>query len=238
MIGLLAGLLSSPALAAQPVVKLSSSGICHDQSSAWYGRTKSYTPYPSMTECLKHGRASKAYSAPASGAAGGQTSGHGSTQSYDRSLFHVWADEDHNCINTRHELLAKLSTRAPIFSADHCRVVRGRWNDPYTGLIFFNSRKMDIDHIVPLYWAWQHGADRWAPAKRESFANDFRNLVAVDASTNREKGAQGPLEWLPPNRSYQCQYILRFTRIIKLYGLQQSRAETDGFLRMRSKLCG
>jgi hypothetical protein len=37
------------------VVKKSKSGLCHDQSSKWYNRTKSFTAYDSVEECLSSG---------------------------------------------------------------------------------------------------------------------------------------------------------------------------------------
>jgi hypothetical protein len=36
-------------------VKMSKSGICHDRSSPWYGRTKNFTPYQSMNACIRAG---------------------------------------------------------------------------------------------------------------------------------------------------------------------------------------
>lgn len=77
---------------------------------------------------------------------------------YDRALFGGWADVDGDCKTTRHEQLADLSTGPIRLSDDGCRVVRGRWLDPYTGRIFQNSSGLDIDHVVPLFWAWQRGA--------------------------------------------------------------------------------
>ncbi len=37
------------------VVKMSKSGICHDSSSQYYSRTKHYTPFNSLEDCLKAG---------------------------------------------------------------------------------------------------------------------------------------------------------------------------------------
>ena len=37
------------------VVKMSKSGICHDTSSQYYLRTKHYTPFNSLEDCLKAG---------------------------------------------------------------------------------------------------------------------------------------------------------------------------------------
>lgn len=219
-----------PAFAGQPAVKLSASGICHDSSSVWYDRTKNYTSFDSMTSCLSQGRAPKGYSQTAPMPA--------ASQGYDRSKFGDWADFDSDCVNTRHEVLAQLSTGRISYSSDGCRVIRGRWNDPYTGKIFMEARKMDIDHLVPLYWAWQHGADRWDSSKRKQFANDPVNLFAVDAGTNRAKGAKGPLEWLPPSAGFHCQYVLRFERLMKTYGLSYTPDDTAKFKRLQYQLCG
>ena len=44
-----------PAEAGSATVKLSKSGICHDQESRWYGRTKNFTPYETLRRCLADG---------------------------------------------------------------------------------------------------------------------------------------------------------------------------------------
>lgn len=36
-------------------VKMSKSGICHDQNSPWYNQTKAFTPYSSMSACIRAG---------------------------------------------------------------------------------------------------------------------------------------------------------------------------------------
>ena len=41
--------------AAEPVVKKSETGICHDKSSASFGNTKKFTGFGSMDECVKSG---------------------------------------------------------------------------------------------------------------------------------------------------------------------------------------
>ena len=81
---------------------------------------------------------------------------------YKRSYFGGWVDSDGDCQNTRHELLQELSTSIMSFTDNTCRVLTGKWLDPYTGKTFRQSAEVDIDHIVPLYWAWQHGAYDWS----------------------------------------------------------------------------
>ena len=45
----------SAAAAAAPVVKKSDSGICHDSKSPSYERTKKFTEFKTVDECLKSG---------------------------------------------------------------------------------------------------------------------------------------------------------------------------------------
>ena len=156
---------------------------------------------------------------------------------YDRDLFGGWSDTDSDCQNMRHELLQELSTAVVSFSQDTCRVTRGRWLDPYTDKIFYESRLLDIDHLVPLKYGWDRGAHAWTSKKRRQFSNDPINLVAVEKSVNRQKSAYGPTEWLPPNIKFRCQYILRFQRVVKLYGLSQSTDELHTIEQMQDQYC-
>ena len=44
-----------PAAAAEPMVKKSDSGICHDKNSTSYERTKKFTEYKTVDKCVKSG---------------------------------------------------------------------------------------------------------------------------------------------------------------------------------------
>lgn len=215
-------LLSTPNQAtAQSVVKMSSSKICHDTSSQYYERVKRFQSFGTLAECLNAGgrlpKGSKSTAMPVHTASAQQTPK--TSSAYKREYFgRGWADEDRDCQNTRHEVLAAQSTGPVRFKTGReCRVVAGRWISPFTGEVIHDPSKMDIDHVVPLKWAWVHGADRWSKSKREKFANDPANLLSVEASLNRQKGADGPDKWLPP--ANQCQYVLRFLRVAKSYQL-------------------
>ena len=76
----------------------------------------------------------------------------------------------------------------------------------YTGMTFTKASDVDIDHIVPLAHAHRHGADKWTKEQR----NDFDNLLVVDDSANQSKSDQAPHEWLPPLKSYWCEYGKRW----------------------------
>lgn len=215
-------LFSSTTLA--ETVKMTASKICHDSSSAYYARTKNFTPYPSLNACLAAGGKLPK---------GQQHSDISSASDYSRNAFTHWVDDDGDCLNTRHELLQKLSTGTITLSDDGCRVLRGRWNDPYSGDILYDSTKIDVDHLVPLAWAWEHGAQAWTAQQRRQFANDERNLFAVTASLNRSKRAQGPESWLPPNTQFHCQYVTRYLRVMLVYPFEASARDSIRALQQR-----
>ena len=188
---------------AAETVKLSRSNICHNGDSPSYYQTKHFTPYPTTTACIE---------------AGGRLPKNQSTTSstlskYSRKHFKHWIDEDGDCINTRHELLIEQSLSPVSFKTD-CLVGTGQWLGLYTGQHYNNARDLDIDHLVPLKWAWDHGANHWSAGKRREFANDEANLFAVKSSVNRQKGAKGPTTWLPPDAQFHCRYVTQFTRIV------------------------
>lgn len=210
------------------VVKMSTSGLCHPPQSSWYERTQSYRAFKSLDDCLDAGgglpRGVTRKTASIS-----QEKTLVTAQKYERSAFgHGWNDVDGDCQNSRAEALIATSTTKVRFASDkRCRVVTGRWISPFTNQVIQNASDIDIDHVVPLAWAWEHGAKGWLKEKRERFANDPVNLLPVEASLNRSKGAKGPGEWLPP--AGQCGYVARFVRIIKLYDLAPTQNELSWY---------
>jgi hypothetical protein len=166
-------------------VKQSSSGICHDENSSYYERTKNFKPFNSLDACLQAGgRLPKGYSSSSTSSSSTPTTSSG----YSREQFgRGWADVDGDCQNSRHEALIAQSTGQVRFKTGReCRVVAGRWISPFTGTVIHDPSMIDIDHVVPLKWAWDRGANRWSPTQRERFANDPANLLSVEASLNRQ----------------------------------------------------
>ncbi len=145
---------------------------------------------------------------------------------YNRKDWPHWIDADGDCQNTRQELLIATS-KVPVQFKDYrrCTVRQGKWYGVYTGRTFYRASDLDIDHIVPLAHAHRHGADQWTKAQRRKFANDYENLLVVDDSTNQAKSDQAPHEWLPPQKSYWCEYGKRWERVKDKYGLRYSDQE-------------
>ncbi|WP_425557053.1 HNH endonuclease family protein [Ferrimonas gelatinilytica] len=236
VIFLLACIANSPATIAEEV-KLSRSGICHDVHSSYYSRTQHFQPFQTLQACLDAGGR-----LPGNRQAGSSTPRtsslvRGDHIPYSRESFGGWQDDDNDCQNLRHELLIEQSTGPVTLSSDGCRALHGRWNDPYSGKVITDARLVDIDHVVPLRWAWQRGAANWSSARKKEFSNDTRNLLAVSSKLNRSKGSASPLEWLPPSQVYHCQYILRFLRIVHIYDLKPSEYEKLSLQVQKNEIC-
>lgn len=159
------------------------------------------------------------------------------TGRYDRALFGGWVDDDGDCLNTRHEILDSQSLEKSSLSPDRCKVENGRWRDLYTGQFFTNPRDIEIDHLVPLKWAWDHGAHKWGTDKRVQFSNDLQNLFPVEYSVNREKGYKGLLDWLPPNNGFHCPYVTRFLEVVQKYDLTLTLEESSDMRKLTEQLC-
>jgi hypothetical protein len=114
-----------------------------------------------------------------------------------------------------------------------CQVVSGNLNDPYTGKTIpfqrgeTSSQAVQIDHVVALSDAWQKGAQQLMPEKRVALANDPLELLAVDGASNQQKGDGDAATWLPPNRSFRCQYVARQIAVKMKYSLWVTLAEKE-----------
>jgi hypothetical protein len=213
---------------AERIIKRSTSGKCHDKNSSSYSRTKSYTTFDLIASCIKaSGRLPASQTKQIDKATDEALErGNAFVTLYDRSDWPHWSDDDEDCQNTRHEILISTSKKAVDFKTENaCKVETGEWFDPYSNSTYFNAAELDLDHIVPLKLAHGHGGDIWSRERKETFANDLDNLVLAQASLNRQKGAKGLDEWLPPNHSYRCEYIAKFNAIMAKYELKFIPAE-------------
>jgi hypothetical protein len=156
-----------------------------------------------------------------------------SLPTYVRTAFGpAWADTDRNGCDQRNDVLSRDMTSIVYKAGTHnCVVLSGTLADDYTGkTIAFTrgqntSEAVQIDHLVPLGWAWQHGASSWTENAREKLATDLNNLQAVDGPTNGSKSDQGPATWLPPETNYDCLYVTRFAFVVSSYHLTLDAAD-------------
>ena len=153
---------------------------------------------------------------------------------YNREDWGNWIDEDGDGLNTRHEVLAEESLIKPVISNN--KVVSGKWFDKYTGKYFTNPSDLDIDHLVPLKNAYISGASNWSKKKKNRYYNYLKydnHLIAVSKSANRNKSDKSPVDWLPPNEEYQCEYVREWFKIKTAWGLTIE----DGFDEVSNRVC-
>ena len=148
-------------------------------------------------------------------------------QKYHRNDWVHWTDDDRDWQNTRQEILIARSKEAPLLSENRCRVRSGKWDDYYFPESLTRSKDVDIDHLIPLKHAHAAGGSTWSKDKKEKFANDPQNLVITNRRFNRQKGAKGIHQWLPPHKDYACRYIRDWFMIKNKYDLHVTDPERN-----------
>ncbi|CAN5467618.1 HNH endonuclease family protein [soil metagenome] len=152
---------------------------------------------------------------------------------YRRAAFgDSWTDDNsapggRNGCDTRNDILTRDLIEKSFTAITRCplAVATGTLHDPYTNAVVAFTRgnqtgaSVQIDHLVPLAYAWDQGARNWTDEKRIRFANDPANLLAVNGPTNQDKGDGEPAVWMPPNSAFHCQYAVQFIAVLRGYGL-------------------
>jgi hypothetical protein len=169
---------------------------------------------------------------------------------YRRAAFgDAWDDDNdaplgHNGCDTRDDILDRDLVDKTYVSIKRCpnAVATGTLHDPYTNatVAFQRGAKVgeavQIDHIVPLAYAWDMGAYSWPQPERLRFANDPANLLAVQGQANQDKGDSPPAQWMPPNTAFACQYAMQFIAVLRGYQLPVDQASA-GVLRQAAATC-
>ncbi len=159
---------------------------------------------------------------------------------YTRAQFgQTWADVDRNGCDTRNDIL-KRDLTAEVFKerTRECVVLSGTLIDPFSGEIInfvrgnVSSMEVQIDHVVALSNAWQTGAFKLSIKDRTAFANDPLNLLAVKGRLNSQKRDGDAATWLPPLKSYRCDYVSRQIAVKIRYKLWFTAPEKEAMIRI------
>ena len=168
------------------------------------------------------------------------TKGRAPKTGYTRAQFGpAWADVDRNGCDTRNDILKRDLTKE-VFKekTSGCNVLSGTLVDPFSGeIINFvqgakTSSEVQIDHLVALSNAWQTGAFKLTPDQRKAFANDPLNLLAVKGRLNSQKGDGDAATWLPPLKSFRCDYVSRQIAVKIKYKLWFTAPEKEAMIRI------
>ncbi len=158
---------------------------------------------------------------------------------YLREDWPHWSDLDNDCQDTRAEILI-ASSKTPVrhSGGNTCfKVLNGEWHDPYTDKVFYNAWQLDIDHRIALAEAHRYGGANWTTAKKEAFANDPLNLIAVQADANRSKGSHPAYEWMPKDLKYWCEYIQVREQVVLKYALTFPEKEQTFNQKIKQQYC-
>lgn len=145
---------------------------------------------------------------------------HAST--FDPQAVKVWADADHDCRNTRAEVLARDSSVA----VHGCVISSGRWVSVLDGKPVRNAKQLTVVREVPLASAWTSGGWAWSPRRWQAYANDvgYRwSLIATTPASNAARAGRGPDRWLPPSSA--CRYGTAWVAVKARWRLSVTKAE-------------
>jgi hypothetical protein len=143
------------------------------------------------------------------------------TVDYQRSQWKHWIGTP---CDTRESALAEQGSNITKDPAT-CKIISGSWVDPYSGDTFTNPGDLDIDHVIPLGYAAKHGGQDWSADKKQQFANDRSQLLAVSAKENRSKSDKGPEKYMPPRREFQCEYSKLWVSTATKYGVSVTEGD-------------
>ena len=148
-----------------------------------------------------------------------------SRDGYDRSYWAHWHTKSWSGCSTREEVLVRtMIGEERSASGNPCRANAAWWYSVYDDTWTSNPSEFDIDHIVSLAEAHDSGASDWEANRKERFANDVTNLVAVSASSNRSKSDLDAAEWRPPE-DYWCSFAYAVVEVKWLYSLSVDTVE-------------
>ena len=170
------------------------------------------------------------------------TKGRAPKTGYTRAQFGpdlTKADVDRNGCDTRNDILKRDLTNL-VFKekTKSCTVLSGTLIDPFSGEIInfvrgnSTSSEIQIDHSVALSNAWQTGAFKLTADQRKAFANDPLNLLAVKGKLNSQKGDGDAATWLPPLKSYRCDYVSQQIAVKMKYKLWFTAPEKEAMIRI------
>ena len=157
---------------------------------------------------------------------------------YTRSQFGTgWKDPDRNGCDARNDALRRYLNHVVMRGTSQCVVYSGTLVDPYSGAVIHfvrGTRGIDIDHMVALSNAWQTGAQKLTYTSRVALANDPLNLQPTSTRLNEQKGDGDAATWLPPLKSYRCNYVARQVAVKAKYHLWVTSAERAAIVRILS----
>lgn len=157
---------------------------------------------------------------------------------YNRGDWPHWLDvPGHPCRSARQAALYRDARPGTgDWDPEGCKVSAGEWLDVYGGRgVLSDPSLLDVDHLIPLAYAHEHGAADWSRERKARYANflGYRwHLRSVALRANREKGDAGPATWVPANIADWCQYGQAWATVATIWRLSLPDADRDAIRRL------
>lgn len=161
-------------------------------------------------------------------------------EGYDPGLFGAWTTSE-GC-DTPDRVLARDLSQVSYAKGSRCEVSSGVLIDPYRGrtVRFLSGADTGpavlVDHVVPRSVAWRTGASGWTGDRREAFANDELNLLAVDRPAGEARldmtlaqfaVATDDAGEMLLDRANLCDFTARYVTVVHRYGLGMHQEDKD-----------
>lgn len=115
-----------------------------------------------------------------------------------------------------------------------CSIKAGTWIDTYTGKKL-SVDSVNLDFVIPLQYANNHGASSWDNAKKQEFANDKDNFVVASTSGIAKRHGRTPAKWLPDDDKYACILSKKFISVANKYNLSITENDKNALDKAISK---
>jgi hypothetical protein len=129
----------------------------------------------------------------------------------------------------------RYNARVPALRQEY----NGGWYDQYTGMIYYSSSDVHVDHRVPLAEVYASGGYAWNRDLKYVYANDTNNpdvLEVTGARTNMQKSGYEPHEWMPSIG--QCDYLDKWVGVKQYYNLSVDPYEKEWITNYYGVYCG
>lgn len=138
-----------------------------------------------------------------------------------------WLDVDRNCQKEDIQAIVNASLTPVLHEEDNpCLPVKqGRWQDAYSGKVISDVSDITVDWLVSLQEAHLQGGFAWKRNKRALFANMSSNLIVVSKSQKDARAQRSVLEWMPSDKAFWCDYIVKREQVFRQFSLTLSSEE-------------
>lgn len=140
------------------------------------------------------------------------------------------------CDLGRIEILLQTGSREAIWDpTSPCQIQQGRWQDRFSGEWLTSTRDIHLAHIIPLGYAMANGGQQWHGEQLRAFITDPRNIVVTAATSASARQSGSPIDWMPANRAFSCQYLQKWRQLSDDYRLPLSKQDEQAMLQLATK---